>query len=151
MNCSAAKAESKCRFCLGLIVSEILPCCWRNSWMHLRCSRSVSPGKACASHSDVLNPLRKIIVARKDDNVMPLMVPPLMLCGNDRHAGSVMHGMVYLVPWINQHALRESKLFCCQALETSHRQLYKCSLHGKDGYCGTLLQWLKRKLTITNR
>ena len=53
------------------VADELIPCAWCNSWAHYRCTYAVGPGRACASHFKVLNPLDKIVVARDDDPLVP--------------------------------------------------------------------------------
>ena len=60
-----------CRMCPNTDAEELIPCAWCNSWAHYRCTYAVGPGRACASHFKVLNPLDKIVVARDDDPVVP--------------------------------------------------------------------------------
>ena len=60
-----------CRMCPNTDADELIPCAWCNSWAHYRCTYAVGPGRACASHFKVLNPLDKIVVARDDDSVVP--------------------------------------------------------------------------------
>ena len=63
--------EDCCRMCPDTDADELIPCAWCNSWAHYRCTYAVGPGRACASHFKVLNPLDKIVVARSDDPVVP--------------------------------------------------------------------------------
>ena len=60
-----------CRMCPNTDAEELVPCAWRNSWAHYRCTYAVGPGRACASHFKVVNPLDKIVVARSDDPMVP--------------------------------------------------------------------------------
>ena len=60
-----------CRMCPNTDADELIPCAWCNSWAHYRCTYAIGPGRACASHFKVLNPLDKIVVARDDDPVVP--------------------------------------------------------------------------------
>ena len=60
-----------CRMCPNTDADELLPCVWCNSWAHYRCTYAVGPGRACAAHFKVLNPLDKIVVARDDDPFVP--------------------------------------------------------------------------------
>ena len=60
-----------CRMCPNTDAEELIPCAWCNSWAHYRCTYAVGPGRACASHFKVLNPLDKIVVARDDDPMVP--------------------------------------------------------------------------------
>ena len=60
-----------CRMCPNTDADELLPCVWCNSWAHYRCTYAVGPGRACASHFKVLNPLDKVVVARDDDSLVP--------------------------------------------------------------------------------
>ena len=60
-----------CRMCPNTDADELIPCAWCNSWAHYRCTYAVGPGRACASHFKVLNPLDKIVVARDDDPIVP--------------------------------------------------------------------------------
>ena len=60
-----------CRMCPNTDAEELIPCVWCKSWAHYRCTYAVGPGRACASHFKVLNPLDKIVVARGDDPVVP--------------------------------------------------------------------------------
>ena len=60
-----------CRMCPNTDADELIPCAWCSSWAHYRCTYAVGPGRACASHFKVLNPLDKIVVARDDDPVVP--------------------------------------------------------------------------------
>ena len=60
-----------CRMCPNTDAEELIPCAWCNSWAHYRCTYAVGPGRACASHFKVLNPLDKIVVARDDDLLVP--------------------------------------------------------------------------------
>ena len=60
-----------CRMCPNTDAEELIPCAWCKSWAHYRCTYAVGPGRACASHFKVLNPLDKIVVARGDDPVVP--------------------------------------------------------------------------------
>ena len=61
-----------CRMCPNTDADELIPCAWCTSWAHYRCTYAVGPGRACASHFKVVNPLDKIVVARDDDPVVPL-------------------------------------------------------------------------------
>ena len=63
--------ETRCRLCSSARVSELVPCCWCESWVHWRCSYTVKSGRACASHFHVTNPLDKVIVTRSDDETVP--------------------------------------------------------------------------------
>ena len=60
-----------CRMCPNTDADELVPCAWCNSWAHYRCTYAVGPGRACASHFKILNPLDKIVVARDDDPIVP--------------------------------------------------------------------------------
>ena len=60
-----------CRMCPNTDAEELIPCAWCSSWAHYRCTYAVGPGRACASHFKVVNPLDKIVVARSDDGVVP--------------------------------------------------------------------------------
>ena len=60
-----------CRMRPNTDADELLPCVWCNSWAHYRCTYAVGPGRACASHFKVLNPLDKVVVARDDDSLVP--------------------------------------------------------------------------------
>ena len=61
----------RCRLCPEAKSQELIPCCWRDSWIHRRCSYTVKSGRACASHFDVTNPFDKIIITRDDDLHVP--------------------------------------------------------------------------------
>ena len=58
--------DARCRLCLQAR-SQLIPCCW----IHWRCSYTVMSGRACASHFDVVSPMDKIVVTRKDDETIP--------------------------------------------------------------------------------
>ena len=60
-----------CRMCPNADADELIPCTWCNGWAHYRCTYAVGPGRACASHFKVLNPLDKIVVSRSDDPMIP--------------------------------------------------------------------------------
>ena len=60
-----------CRMCPDTDADELLPCAWCNSWAHYRCTCAVGPGRACASHCKVVNPLDKMVVGRDDDPTVP--------------------------------------------------------------------------------
>ena len=60
-----------CRMCPNTDAEELIPCAWCNSWAHYRCTYAVGPGRACASHFMVVNPLDKTVVARSDDPSVP--------------------------------------------------------------------------------
>ena len=49
-----------CRMCPDTDAEELIPCAWCSSWAHYRCTYAIGPGRACASHFRVLNPLDKI-------------------------------------------------------------------------------------------
>ena len=66
-----AENHGECALCKGAKVTELVPCCWCTNWVHLRCSYAVPPGRACASHFDIQNPLEKQVVACKDDPLVP--------------------------------------------------------------------------------
>ena len=63
--------DDYCRMCPNTDADELLPCVWCNSWAHYRCTYAVGPGRACASHFKILNPLDKVVVARDDDSLVP--------------------------------------------------------------------------------
>ena len=63
--------EVRCRLCPQARSNELVPCCWCESWVHWRCPYTVRSGRACASHFNVLNPLDKVVVTRKDDDTVP--------------------------------------------------------------------------------
>ena len=63
--------DTRCRLCPSARVSELVPCCWCDSWIHWRCSYTTKSGRACASHFHVTNPLDKVIVTRSDDETVP--------------------------------------------------------------------------------
>ena len=63
--------DTRCRLCPSARASELVPCCWCDSWIHWRCSYSTKSGRACASHFHVTNPLDKVIVTRSDDETVP--------------------------------------------------------------------------------
>ena len=65
-------ADTRCRLCPSARVSELVPCCWCDSWIHWRCSYTTKSGRACASHFHVTNPLDKVIVTRSDDETVPV-------------------------------------------------------------------------------
>ena len=60
-----------CRMCPNTDADELIPCAWCTSWAHYRCTYAVGPGRACASHFKVVNPLDKTVIARSDDPVVP--------------------------------------------------------------------------------
>ena len=60
-----------CRMCPNTDAEDLIPCAWCNSWAHYRCTYAVGPGRACASHFMVVNPLDKTVVARSDDPSVP--------------------------------------------------------------------------------
>ena len=64
-------ADTRCRLCPSARVSELVPCCWCDSWIHWRCSYTTKSGRACASHFHVTNPLDKVIITRSDDETVP--------------------------------------------------------------------------------
>ena len=57
--------------CPNTDAEELTPCAWCNSWAHYRCTYAVGPGRACASHFRVVNPLDKTVVTRDDDPMVP--------------------------------------------------------------------------------
>ena len=57
--------------CCRMCPDTLIPCAWCNSWAHYRCTYAIGPGRACASHFKVVNPLDKIVVARSDDPLVP--------------------------------------------------------------------------------
>ena len=59
-----------CRMCPNTDADELVPCAWCNSWAH-SVYHAVGPGRACASHFKVMNPLDEIVVARDDDPIVP--------------------------------------------------------------------------------
>ena len=63
--------NTRCRLCPSARASELVPCCWCESWVHWRCSYTTKSGRACASHFHVTNPLDKVIVTRSDDETVP--------------------------------------------------------------------------------
>ena len=63
--------NTRCRLCPSARVSELVPCCWCDSWIHWRCSYTTKSGRACASHFHVTNPLDKVIITRSDDETVP--------------------------------------------------------------------------------
>ena len=66
-----AASHKECALCFGAKAFELVPCCWCNNWIHVRCSYAVPEGRACASHFDVVNPLEKQVIASKMDDVVP--------------------------------------------------------------------------------
>ena len=61
-----------CRMCPNKDADELIPRAWCNGWAHYRCTYAIGPGRACASHFKVVNPLDKIVVARDGDRLVPL-------------------------------------------------------------------------------
>ena len=66
-----AASHKECALCVGAKAFELVPCCWCNNWIHVRCSYAVPEGRACASHFDVVNPLDKQVIASRMDEVVP--------------------------------------------------------------------------------
>ena len=60
-----AASHKECALCVGAKAFELVPCCWCNNWIHVRCSYAVPEGRACASHFDVVNPLDKQVIASR--------------------------------------------------------------------------------------
>ena len=90
--------ETRCRLCPSARSSELVPCCWCESWVHWRCSYTVKSGRACASHFHVTNPLDKVIVARSDDETVP----------NDHRGVQVLPNTFY--PKVSKGTLKPSDL-----------------------------------------
>ena len=77
-----AASHKECALCVGAKAFELVPCCWRTNWIHLRCSYAVPEGRACASHFDVVNPLDKQIIASKWDDAVPKERKERSVCPN---------------------------------------------------------------------
>ena len=142
-----AASHKECALCVGAKAFELVPCCWCNNWIHVRCSYAVPEGRACASHFDVVNPLDKQAIASKMDEVVPEERRGRSVCPNiatprvteplgkdedkvqPRH---VMYGIEAF--WLYKHAGveqvstigRETTKFRNQKLQISHHQ---CTRH----------------------
>ena len=102
-----------CRMCPDTDAEELIPCAWCNSWARYRCTYAVGPGRACASHFKVVNPLGKI-VARSDDVMVPESQRDKQVFPNCCHPRVREHGtpspsnVHYTAEaiWVNKHAWR---------------------------------------------
>ena len=109
----------ECALCKGAKATELVPCCWRTNWIHLRCSYAVPSGRACASHFEVQNPLEKQVVVCKDDllvpedfrerPVFPNIVIPRYQPSKQDGAKAAMNNMELM--WIYRHAWRGAGLY----------------------------------------
>ena len=119
-----AASHKECALCVGAKAFELVPCCWCNNWIHLRCSYAVPEGRACASHFDVVNPLDKQVIASKLDDAVPKERRGRSVCPNiatprvteptgkdeDKlQPRQVMYGIEAL--WLYKHAWRGAGLY----------------------------------------
>ena len=58
--CSAHGYE--CELCPGVNVDRLVLCCACTRWGHLECSYGIPEGRLCASHCQVIDPLRGVVV-----------------------------------------------------------------------------------------
>ena len=67
----------ECSLCPVVEAYRLAPCCACEHWVHLECSYGVPEGRLCASHCQILDPLRGVVVTNfncgKDD--LRCMVP----------------------------------------------------------------------------
>ena len=119
-----AASHKECALCVGAKAFELVPCCWCNNWIHVRCSYAVPEGRACASHFDVVNPLDKQVIASRMDEAVPKERRGRSVCPNiatprtteqtgkdedklqPRH---VMYGIEAF--WLYKHAWRGAGLY----------------------------------------
>ena len=51
-----------CALCPGVKCFRLVPCCACEHWVHLECSYGIPEGRLCASHCQILDPLRGVVV-----------------------------------------------------------------------------------------
>ena len=51
-----------CALCPGVKCYRLLPCVACEHWVHLECSYGIPEGRLCASHCQILDPLRGVVV-----------------------------------------------------------------------------------------
>ena len=54
--------QRECALCPGVECYRLLPCCAYEHWVHLECSYGIPEGRLCASHCQILDPLRGVVV-----------------------------------------------------------------------------------------
>ena len=64
-----AKAGPQCQVCQGCNASELVPCCWCDSWVHLICSYAIKMGVRMPLSSD--KPIAATVLVRSDDATVP--------------------------------------------------------------------------------
>ena len=52
-----------CALCPGVKCFRLLPCVACENWVHLECSYGIPEGRLCASHCQILDPLRGVVVS----------------------------------------------------------------------------------------
>ena len=52
----------ECSLCPGSEAYRLVPCCACQHWVHLECSYGIPEGRLCASHCQILDPLRGVVV-----------------------------------------------------------------------------------------
>ena len=52
----------ECSLCPGEEAHRLLPCCACENWVHLECSYGIPEGRLCASHCQVVDPLKGVVV-----------------------------------------------------------------------------------------
>ena len=54
--------KRECALCPGVKCYRLLPCVACDHWVHLECSYGIPEGRLCASHCQILDPLRGVVV-----------------------------------------------------------------------------------------
>ena len=54
--------KRECALCPGVECYRLLPCCACEHWTYLECSYGIPEGRLCASHCQILDPLRGVVV-----------------------------------------------------------------------------------------
>ena len=54
--------KRECSLCPGIEAFRLIPCCACEHWVHLECSYGIQEGRLCASHCQILDPLRGVVV-----------------------------------------------------------------------------------------
>ena len=52
----------ECALCPGVECYRLLPCCAYEHWVRLECSYGIPEGRLCASHCQIIDPLRGVVV-----------------------------------------------------------------------------------------
>ena len=121
VRCARAADHGSCALCPKAQVTELVPCCWCEQWIHLQCSYAVPSSRACATHCCGINPLDKELYGHRPEvdptippdmagkGVSPYICLPRLNKGSTKTSRQRMYSIEAM--WLYKHAWRGAGLY----------------------------------------